>query len=271
MSQGSRISMLCSLAAAAVVTIAAPAQALTTHTADFANNANGYQVALAECGKGEHVISGGYRTSDIGTFATTNRAKGRSAWRVRGSFTEDAEAYAYCSSKLAVEPVRESADTGSGSLGSGQVVEAECPGGTSVASGGFTLRPRGNNDPIFTSMPASERVWKVQGIGPGGSDYSLSAFAYCLDDRVEIEESELSDVAPDGPGQGSATATCADGAELLGGGFETQPEPDYYNQNGPDTFFDTSARDGSRAWTVEAINYSSFEDGTIQAFATCLK
>lgn len=70
--------------------------------------------------------------------------------------------------------------------------------------------------------------------------------------------------------KGSATATCPKGETLLSGGYETSPKPDYYNEEGPDPFYNSSCRSGADSWTASAFNCSNVS-GKITAYAHCEK
>jgi len=73
-----------------------------TATATFETTPAGFQVATAECAPGEQVLAGGF-TGANGDFAVYNRAvKKKTAWRVKGVFSEGATAYAYCSKSLSL-------------------------------------------------------------------------------------------------------------------------------------------------------------------------
>lgn len=267
-----------------VALVSAPAQSadrvLTPHTpafktvsATFTTTPAGFQEATAVCPAGQKVLAGGF-TGVNGDYAIYNRAvKKRTAWRVKGVFSEGSTAYAYCSKTLSVtakaNTVNVPADTES--LFQESTSTAKCPKGSVVVAGGWQLRPRETNSPVYTSAPVGKKKWTVVAIVDTVDPWKLKTFAYCLDLELDRDLNVATQAVP-APTDSSvdivATAQCT-GGRVIGGGFATTPEPDFNNDAGPDTFFFRSKNDSKKTYTVGATNYSSVA-GTVTAYAVCL-
>lgn len=260
------------IAACAVTGLAAPAgaTALTTHSAtDSTENANGQLVAQAKCGAGEHVVSGGYKGSEMGG-AVVSRAVHGDSWTVHlypGS-ADTLTAYAYCARSGQISTHTNQA-TGVAPPPS-TTVTARCASGEMLVSGGyaFLATPSSTQDgsATFKDYAASARKWKVT-VAFDDVPADIQAFAYCQRGVDVKVRSKSSDPIPDNGG-GSVTAACHEGETLLAGGYTTTPKPDWENAAGPDLFYYASHRSGSRSWTASAHNYSSVA-GSITAFAYC--
>jgi hypothetical protein len=239
-----------------------PASALTTVPASAVSaGANGFK-AIAQCPSGQHVISGGFNAV-AGSSVPVSRALGDDSWLVR-AFDPGFTGYAYCSKTLRTSRVHESVDV------PGPVnlhVTPTCPSTKNVLAGGWRMSDPGtrSNAPIFSSFPASARKWSVVGL-VDSAPATLKAWAYCAvapEAKVRTGTASISSQE-----DATATASCQSGEELMGGGYETTPTPDWNNTTGPDTFVNQSYRSGALDWTVAARNYSSV-GGTLTAYAVC--
>lgn len=248
------------------------APALKTATATFETTPSGFEVATAVCPKGQHVVAGGFSGSG-NDFAVYNRAvRKKTAWRVKGEFSDGAVAYAYCSKSMSV---RAKANTTSASAETAAAYDnvastAKCPKGFVVVAGGWQVKPIVNNTPIYTSAPKGKRKWTVVAVHDSGLPWKLKTYAYCLDPKLDrdLSVATQSAAAPNGGAEATVTATCESG-RIVGGGFATTPEPDFNNDTGPDTFFFRSRNVGKKTHTASGINYSHV-DGTVTAYAVCL-
>ena len=244
-----------------------------TVSATFTTTPAGFQEATAVCPEGQKVVAGGF-TGLNGDYAIYNRAvKKRTAWRVKGIFSEGSTAYAYCSKTLSVtakaNTLNVPADTEE--LYQESTSTAKCPKGSVVVAGGWQLRPRETNSPVYTSAPVGKKKWTVVAIVDTVDPWKLKTFAYCLDLELDrdLNVATQAVVSPaDDALDAVATAQC-DGGRVIGGGFATTPEPDFNNNAGPDTFFFRSKNDSKKTYTVGATNYSSVA-GTVTAYAVCL-
>lgn len=221
--------------------------------------ATGFEAGKASCEDGEQVISGGFTGSE-GDYALVNRAARRKAWVVKGEISLPATVFAYCSARL--EP--EHAQATKAFDGNDRAnATAKCDHGW-AAAGGWAYKPLASDSPVFTSRPSFNR-WRI-GAFSGTNSGKITSFAYCVRRTLEVHQNTSTL-----PANGSTVTTsdCDPGTELLGGGFETLPEPDFDNATGPDPFINSEGRDDPLVWAVEARNYSPVP-GSLEAFAICL-
>jgi hypothetical protein len=253
----------------AVLAAPASAMALSTHSATTSKvNSAGQLVAVANCGAGEHVVSGGYKSSNksgLGAAAESFGLLKSNSWVVVFDPTgaQTLTTYAYCARRANI--------TGYGTATTAvaappNTTETEhCAPGQTLVSGGYQLSP----DNEFNSPTYSDYVhaggWTVTSALaiPGG----LGVLANCMPARV-IKVRSASSASITHKGSGSATASCHKGETLLSGGYTTTPTPDYANTAGPDLFYSASYRSGVRSWTASAHNFSHMA-GKITAFAYC--
>jgi hypothetical protein len=220
----------------------------------------GFVGGKAKCGEGERVVSGGHTGSD-GNYALVNKAVRGKAWVVKGDFTLPATVFAYCSPRLEPVQAKQTKDFG------GEVranVTAKCERGA-AAAGGWAYKPLRSNSPVFTSRPSFFR-WRVEAFNGVSADTSITSFAYCLRRELAVHQNTATLPAND---DAVSTSSCDKGEELLGGGFETLPEPDFDNLTGPDPFIYTQGRDDPLVWAAGAHNYSAVA-GSLETFAICL-
>jgi hypothetical protein len=252
-----------------LLTAPTSAIALTTHSAtDTTTNSAGQLVATAKCGADEHVVSGGFKSSDESAAVVSHALNGDS-WTVHlyPGITTTLTAYAYCARHGRI--FRHTAETTAAAAPTNTTATAQCASGQTVVSGGYAfLSPASSqgNSPTYRDFAATARKWRVMAAFQT-TPANLEAFAYCEQGVTVKVRSKMSDPIPT-DSSGSATAQCHTGETLLGGGYTTTPTPDWNNAAGPDLFYDASYKSGARSWTAHAHNYSSV-DGQITAFAYC--
>jgi len=192
-----------------------------------------------------------------------SRALGTDAWLVR-TFDSSFTGYAYCSKTMRASRAHNSVDVNDNENAS---VDARCPSGTRVVSGGHRMANPGaqSNSPIYSTFPSGQRTWSILAVVSDVPN-SLKAFAYCADTAPLTVRTATGAVPSNDAGM--STVSCKSGEELLSGGYETTPTPDWHNTNGPDTFIHSSFRSAARAWTVNAFNYSDVA-GQLVAYAIC--
>jgi hypothetical protein len=260
------------VAAACLATlVAAPtgAMALTIHSAtDTTTNSAGQLVATAKCGANEHVLSGGFKSSDESAAVVSHAVNGDS-WTVRlvPGAVNTLTVYAYCAHQGQIYRHTQQATAGAAPINT--TATAHCASGQTLVSGGYAfLSPAATqgNSPTYRDFAATARKWRVMA-AIENIPAKLEAFAYCEKSVVVKVRSNASDPIPD-DGTGAATARCHRGETLLSGGYTTTPTPDWDNNAGPDIFYDASFRSGTRAWTARGHNYSGVA-GKITAFAYC--
>ena len=254
-----RMAVACLAALSVLLAGASPASALRTYSAPMGATATDFESGKAECEDGERVISGGFTGSE-GDYALVNKAARGTAWVVKGEITLPATVFAYCSPKLKPEQAK-ATKAFDGNVRANAT--AKCDRGA-AAAGGWAYKPLATNSPVFTSRPSFNR-WRI-GAFSDTSSGKITSFAYCV--RRQLEVHQNTSVLP-ANGDTVTTSSCDDGTELLGGGFETLPEPDFDNATGPDPFINSEGRDDPLVWAVEAHNYSVVA-GSLEAFAICL-
>lgn len=264
------------LAATATATTIKPIKVAATDQGD------GSYAGTATCPAGRRVVSGGFADADAPSVAV-NRASGKHAWTVRAFDTNQISVVAYCSKYLKV--TKETATGEMDEVNDQQGgATASCPSGSRVTSGGWEYTNPIANSPVYTSRPVGARDWTLYAASNDAGN-SITAYAYCVTGkktRVRAGSKQSTSVARSRSGRTSAgqsrgfatspsptaTSICKPGETLFGGGFETTPTPDFFNTNGPDTFFGKSARFKKRGWKAYATDYSSM-NGKLQAFAVC--
>jgi hypothetical protein len=252
---------------AALLIAPTSALALTVHSAtDTTTNSAGQLVATAKCGANEHVVSGGFKSSDESAAVVSHAVHGNQ-WTVHlfPGAANTLTVYAYCAHQGQI--FRHTAEVTAAPSGNNTTATAHCPPGQRLVSGGYAfLGSDLGNSPTFRDFAATASKWRVMAAFDT-TPAKLEAFAYCEQGVVVKVRSNTSDPIPD-DGTGSATAHCHTGETLLSGGYRTTPTPDWNNNAGPDLFYDASFRSGTRAWTARAHNYSGVA-GKITAFAYC--
>ena len=241
--------------------VATSASALTQVSAPVEQSGEIY-VGEANCPSGRNAVSGGFAGPDQ-VAVSVNRRAGRDSWLVEAG-EAGVTAYAYCSRRLSpsVKSRGGRIHLATDEMGG---ATARCERGATAIAGGWSFTSVYSNQTAFTSYGAGGRAWRV--FGGSGESARITAYAYCLrSDRIEARTRTGESIGA-GASDG-VTTNCRTGEELLGGGFMTQPAPDWDNATGPDLFFNESRREGARAWTSTAHNYSAVA-GRIKLAVLC--
>jgi len=247
------------LALLALLATASSASALRTYSEPIEATSTDIEAGKVKCEEGERVVSGGF-TGFVGEYALVNKAVRGKAWLVKGEFSPGAEAFANCSPRLKPEEAKATKDFDEVRASA----TAKCKKGEAVA-GGWAFKPLLPNSDVFTSRPSFNR-WKTGAFSEAKGIDRITSFAYCL--RKDAVVHQTTSVLPSN-GSTSTPASCDPGAELLGGGFETLPEPDFSGTTGPDPAIYGFGRTDQIEWTVEGQNYSPIA-GSLEGFAVCL-
>jgi hypothetical protein len=163
--------------------VAAPinAMALTTHSAtDTTTNSAGQLVATAKCGAGEHVVSGGFKSSDASAAVVSHAVHGDS-WTVRlfPGATSTLTAYAYCA--RAGRILKHTDEVTAAAAPTNTVATALCASGQTLVSGGYAFLGTASslsNSPTYRDFAATARKWRVMAAFDT-IPAKLEAFAYC--------------------------------------------------------------------------------------------
>jgi hypothetical protein len=262
------------VAAIAVALVLAPsAPALILVQAEGTSLGQGVYAGTARCPPGAKVISGGFSTSQT-DYVIVNRAQRKTGWFAKARDATDLTILAYCSRRLEASRASRTAKFPLASDGIQRNAVARCDQGKAVAGGWSFLPTNGaaDNQPVFESSRRGADRWAVGAFNHLHSNVDvrdrIKAFVYCLRGvRVAVRR-DASPMAGEDDAA-AATADCEPGEEVLGGGYSTSPEPDFFNLSGPDFFYYVSAH-GSQTvyWTAAAWNYSLAE-GAVTSLAIC--
>lgn len=212
----------------------------------------------AKCQRDEHVLGGGFSTPGIGSYAETSKPGKSRGWKtVARSDPGDASAYALCeraSARKLKEVSKATVVSGNGSDPGIGNVEAKCPRGWIVVSGGYAISPPVNSFSVDLDKRTSARTWKAHGLNYG-EDATLEAFALCeRKDESQIRQ-HANTVVLAGPGTDTAVADCPTGTHLVGGGFKGLP-------------VDESRPLGPKKWEA---HWNPGGPGSITSYAECEK
>jgi len=273
---------LCATTLTAATASAAGGISIVTSTDTVTSD--GPSTHAANCDTGDQVLGGGFSLPDGQNFAQKSKPLGHRGWRAEVlSPAGDVSTYALCQSasarrvKLVVHSVRVAAPakrtpgaafkrgTGPGTSVE-QGVNATCDKGWQVISGGYAVRPPfrlGNRGEIAvdTSRRSGARTWQVHG-GNDGAPTKLAAFALCERQGVSQIDQVANTNQITAPGTQSATATCATGSHLVGGGFKTRPD----EQGGAFPVVSTSMPVDAQNWKV---TYTPAGPGSFTSYAEC--
>lgn len=289
-----RLAALCAALSCSVLLLSVAAASASTikpvKVAATLNPDDGSYEATAICPAGRRVVSGGFASPDPVSPAI-NRADGN-GWTVKAFDTETVSAIAYCSKYIkgittttATGPLDQlSTNPNSGPQQGGAT--ASCPSGSKVIAGGWEYTNKLNNSSVYSSRPVGSTDWKIYAASDQAGN-SITTYAYCLAGKTfktrageKIPTQSSTRTAARGTAgrhrggvseTPTATAKCKQDETAFGGGFETTPTPDFYNDAGPDTFFYKSARFDGNGWKAKAVDYSDFSEGAIQTFVICRK
>jgi hypothetical protein len=222
---------LAALAFAAASAFAAGGITVVKHTTA---TVDGPSARKAKCDKGDHVLGGGFASSNDGTLTQQSYPSKGKGWKVETLDEPGGEstAYALCEKASArkLQVVSNTITVPRASMSTPVVertVKAKCPKGWQVLSGGYAVKPpysgSGSKGEIAvdTTMRADSRTWKVHG-GNDGKPTSLRAYAICeKQGKSDVEQAAATDDTI--AGFQSATANCPDGAHIVGGGYQIKP------------------------------------------------
>lgn len=245
----------------------APAE-LSAHSASTSTpNASGELAATAKCVAGEHVVSGGFTSTNPPALVAFYDDGG--SWYVGGYAVGKLTTYAYCAPSGQVV-INEQSNTGvmASPAPANTTLTASCTSGYTLFSGGFLFYGNASseaNSSTYRNDSPSAGKWTVMAAF-SSTPAHLGSEAYCGQGLTVSTHTASKAIAA--RAAASATASCPTGETLLSGGFTTTPTPDWDKSGGPDTYFSASYRSAERSWTVTAHNYSSVA-GTITASAIC--
>ncbi|MGA4847254.1 hypothetical protein ACOBQB_13685 [Streptomyces sp. G5(2025)] len=147
---------------------------------------------------------------------------------------------------------------------SGQVSRASCPEGTQLVGGGYRVFPVKNGlgevvDFIATNAPSTTvpNTWEVRELfGRAG------AFAICSTSSAEAPVVVASAwVGKDA----TAKATCPEGTQLTGGGYDSRPAVNGMNNNMDEIIINAPAGETPNTWMAR------MDKGEARAIAMCAK
>lgn len=151
--------------------------------------------------------------------------------------------------------------------GSVSTAVANCPAGTRVFGGGFSLA---QGDPqttaVFESYRSAPGSWTVSVLTSGPDSGAAAAYGYCRRSANEVTEVTASSPVAVGLGQpGSASASCPAGTRLVAGGFQSTFTPGTRFVSLPQTSMSSS----TSTWSVASLNNGAHPQ-TLSAHAYCL-
>jgi hypothetical protein len=235
----------------------------------------------AKCKKGSEAVSGGFDNpnfdptffmpspgTEAAIFNFASARQGPREWEAAGQNSGDGagelDAFAYCDkSEPGLKAKSKVVSLQPDVLGSGSV---KCGKNKVAVSGGYaSVDPLPGFGPL-ASKRAGKRKWKVKAYGAIAPS-ELIVFVYCDKSKPKLKTKSAS-VSVAANEDGTATAKCKKGSNLVSGGF-----------NGPDAAPDEptgaaiypyeSRRTGERKWT--ASGWNDEEDGTFVVYAYCEK
>jgi len=151
--------------------------------------------------------------------------------------------------------------------GRGSTAVANCPPGTVVVGGGFSLA-QGNpvNTAIFESYRSAPGSWTVSSINSGGGvSGAVNAYGYCRRSSRAISEVTMPTTVPGGLGQsGSVTVFCPARSFPVSGGFQSTTTP-----GSRDVALTQTSLGSNNGWVFSALNNASPAQ-TLTAHVYCL-
>lgn len=136
-------------------------------------------------------------------------------------------------------------------------IAVECPAGSVIVGGGFSGSPR----VVFSkNHKTAGNGWTVDAKNTSDSSETIRVYAVCLHNAPGASsEMVLSEITVESHDRGTVTAHCPSGSIASGGGWVTHEN----------VRLSRSARDGSLAWSVVAVNNGS-TPYPLSAVAICL-
>jgi hypothetical protein len=271
------------LAATALCTMGITAVALGTVQKRASTSIPAGQIgsATAECDPGQVALAAGFgispwdpNTSNGGPIARLgSQPAGKSAIKTTAfNFNNTAAgtlySYAYCG-KRAKPPKIVSSDT-QVQPNSVATVQAKCPEGSRVISGGFATD---NTVVTLTSKRSGNRGWKVEGfyIGQtktkGSAEATLSAYAICKSPgptlTTESKDTTVSNSLK------TTNVRCSNGSKAVSGGFDGNLKASGQGLDAAGALF-SKRFDHARGWTTEGISTGQ-PQATLTTYAYCRK
>jgi hypothetical protein len=155
--------------------------------------------------------------------------------------------------------VAQQSQSGQGATAAALSVMATCPTGTTLVSGGYTLKMGSATQLIMISAdyPSSANTWTATELNPqSGGSVTLTTFADCVQAASAITASL---VTANSDSTGAASAACPSGATLTGGGF---------NQTANGSNVIAASYPAANAWQTAQI--SGAQHTTYTAYAVCV-
>lgn len=135
---------------------------------------------------------------------------------------------------------------------------ATCPTGAPLVSGGYMLQ-MGSSSQLITisaNYPSAANAWTATELNPqSGGSVTLTAFADCMQATPAVATTL---VTANSDGNGNATASCASGQTLTGGGFNQTP-------NGSNVI--AASYPVANSWQTAQL--STVQHHTYTAYAVC--
>lgn len=302
--RGMTIALVVAVALMAAAQAAAKKKGAPVSTANaVATLAPGSQQApTARCAKGTHVTGGGWAVSPPYSANGTDfpaigddsglridhlqsQPSGLVSWTagaaafnvppVTGTFTTTAR----CEKKSVSKTLLGASGNSTLPVGQQATVGVNCPKGSHVLSGGFSIAPAGNlADPfnsfrpqVLESKRRDTRSWELTFVNPNGSPSAatITGNTLCEVNGKGLSISERSASAPIvDNSRTTATASCTGKTHAVGGGFLVTPTV------GPAVGIDQMQPSGTKAWQVGLYEYPRFSlpaGSTLTAYSYCRK
>jgi hypothetical protein len=296
--RGAAIALLAAVTLVAAAPAAAKKAKVTTSTASVTLAPGSQQAATARCPKGTHVTGGGWSVtppfnangvdfpaqgaSGLRTDHLQSQPGGLTSWTAAAAaFTTPAvtgtfASFARCESKSVSRTLLGASGSSTLPVSQSATIGINCPKGSHVLAGGFSLSPAGNlADPagfrpqVLESRRRDARSWELIVVNPAGSpsDATIVGNTLCEVNAKGVGISERSAVVPlVNNSRATATASCTGKTHTVGGGFLVSPSV------GPAVGVDQMQPSGSKAWQVGAYEYPNFSlpaGSTLTAYSYC--
>jgi hypothetical protein len=221
---------------------------------------NGIGHAVADCPNGSVVTGGGYAGN--ANLFVYNSSQSGNGWQVYAKNTSGSNqllnSYAMCLSNSGGSSTQVVNQVSASAGGTGHAV-ANCPAGSVATGGGFAAK---SDQSLFVyNSSRSGNGWQVYARNTSGANQLLNAYAICLSGTNGTVTQVVNQVSAPASGIGHATAACASGSLVTGGGFAGNDKLAVYN---------TSMSSGGGKWESYARN-SSGSSQLLNAYSICIK
>jgi hypothetical protein len=189
--------------------------------------ATGLDAFTAACPANMQVLSGGFLVVD-GTFDLRWRAsypKDDHTWSVMAlnptAASRRIEVYAVCAHNPPGYEIAAANTTLAAGQPTGQDgLQAACPAGKMVLSGGFLVLDGVFDVQFWANEPSGPQAWSVMAYNPAGDARRIAAFATCASSPAgyELTQADLTLMPAQRPAE-YLVAACPAGKKILGGGF----------------------------------------------------